>query len=150
MDNVKYDYFEYNGKRYPVGTAIMLADKYADRLVHRYNQDTIIYKHYSSGDRHFYCVFDGYNAWGEVSCKIIEKSPDIFVREIVENPTITLESVNCRVKRRETDSENDDVKFGWLVYIVVMAGLFIFNDRWLGWIAATIYFFVWRNKKLKR
>lgn len=141
---IEYDYFEYNGIKYPIGTVVRLAAKYDYQMHNRRNKDTIIRKHYSSCNRHFYWVFDGYNACGDLVGTYFEASPDEFIKEIVENPSITMNRV-----RRVKDSENDDVKFGWFVYIIIMFVLVIFNDRLIGWAAATIYFFTWRNKKLK-
>lgn len=44
------------------------------------------------------------------------------------------------------DSKIPELIVGWMMYLVVMAVLTIFNDRWLGWIAVSIYFFNWRKK----
>lgn len=44
-------------------------------------------------------------------------------------------------------SSSDDVFHGLLLYIAVMLGGIIFNDRWLIWIAATVIFFGWKAKK---
>ena len=46
------------------------------------------------------------------------------------------------------DSKIPELVVGWMMYIFVMAVLTIFNDRLIGWIAASIYFF-YKRKKIK-
>ena len=52
-------------------------------------------------------------------------------------------------KRYRKDSEIPIVQAGWVIYIFIMCLLIIFKDAWIGWIAATLYFFNWRSKKIK-
>ena len=44
------------------------------------------------------------------------------------------------------DSEILKLSIGWIWYIIIMAILTIFNDRIIGWIAASVIFFSWRRK----
>jgi hypothetical protein len=44
-------------------------------------------------------------------------------------------------------NSDDDVFHGFLLYLAVMLGGIIFNDRWLIWIVATIIYFGWKAKK---
>lgn len=44
-------------------------------------------------------------------------------------------------------NSDDDVFHGLLLYIAIMLGGIIFNDRWLIWIIATVIFFGWKAKK---
>ena len=142
-----YDYFDYKGVRYPVGTAVILNEPYNSRLNQRYNKETVILKHKIDDNGEYYYVFDGYNLNRDIIRYSFAVSSDKLIKEIVENPSILINSNNPRY---EKDSENDDVKFGWLFYIMIMIGLTIFKDAWVGWIATTVYFFVWRRKQLRK
>mgnify|MGYP003292042507 CR=1 FL=1 len=43
----------------------------------------------------------------------------------------------------------DGLFIAWIWYIAIMLILFIFYDRLVGWIAVSIIFFNYRNKKLR-
>ena len=47
------------------------------------------------------------------------------------------------------ESDVPEVVYGWIVYIFVMCLITIFNDRWIGWIGVSIYFFSWKKKKME-
>lgn len=49
------------------------------------------------------------------------------------------------VEKNKTLPPCDDVFYGWIFYIIVMAVGLIFKDRWIIWVAATILFFTWKK-----
>ena len=58
----------------------------------------------------------------------------------------------CEFERKKhylKESEVPEIIYGWVMYIFIMCLLVIFKHAWAGWIAATIYFFRWKKKKLK-
>jgi len=39
---------------------------------------------------------------------------------------------------------------GWIIYIIIMLALSIFNERLIGWIFTTIVFIIWRKNEIKK
>lgn len=139
-----YDYFEYYGKRYQIGTVVMLNEPYNSKFS---RTETIIFKHCKDCGTDYYYISSKCNLNKDIVWHKLSVSPDKFIKEIVENPSISMNMLQKPVQY-ERDFENEEVKFGWFIYIIVMLGLIIFKDAWMGWIAVTIYFFRWRKKKL--
>lgn len=149
-NTIYFNDFEYNGKRYPIGTVVKLNDEYNRKFTDLCDKEVIITQISLWGEnkhRHHLCTVYDYN--GRVVARDVFVSPDEFIEEIVENPSISPQMLQPKIEY-ESDFENDDVKFGWLIYIIIMAFLFIFKDRWIGWIATTIYFFNWRRNQLRK
>jgi len=74
--------------------------------------------------------------------------PDDIIESIVEpaNTDPTPEPKSEYYK----DSEVKGVVFGWAIYIATMLFSLIFNGFIVIWAFATLYFFWWRDKKLKK
>lgn len=149
MPGVTYlDFFEYEGKKYPLGTIVKIKKAYKFDFPALYNGETTILQHNIEADKNVYYIFKGYNN-GEIRWYSTLKSPDQWIESIVKVGDPNVDPCAKPIEY-EKDSENGEVKFGWIVYILVMLGLFIFKDRWLGWIAASAYFFWWRKNKLQK
>lgn len=138
-DNVANDYFIHNGVQYYAGTKFTTKYQYG---VHQ-------------------AVFVGYDTYRPDSCAIKIFLPGGRTSTIpipkneVTNHIIELLDGNYFVERDAkrryfNDSDIPELFFGWIIYIAIMLVLFIFKDRWLGWIAATLYFFNWRNKEKEK
>lgn len=133
----KNDYFDYNGVRYYAGTKFTTD--------HEYEKNVPAY-------------FRGWSSYNPNDCEVTmtvnfgrtQKTIWIprdemgkHINEIVEgNYYIEREARTKYLK----DSQIPELFFGWIAYIAIMLVLFIFKDRWIGWIAATVYFFWWRNR----
>lgn len=136
----KTDYFEYNGVRYYSGTKFTMKEPvYESAIVKaRYEENSV------NGES----VLVVYEPIGKVvkGQKGIfikkEKLSDVIVEILDGNYYTELE----QSKQYIPDSKIPELVIGWMMYLFIMAGLTIFNDRWLGWIAVSIYFFNWRKK----
>ena len=136
----KEAYFEYNGVRYYSGTKFTMKEpKYESAIVQaRYvensvNEESILVFYEPTGT-----LVKGQRG---IFVKK-EKLPDVIVEILDGNYYTELE----QSKQYIPDSKIPELIVGWMMYLVVMAVLTIFNDRWLGWIAVSIYFFNWRKK----
>jgi hypothetical protein len=67
-----------------------------------------------------------------------------FIEEIIEPVYPKLQPVTVRIDNRDKPP-SWDVEVAWIWYIVIMFILMFFKARWLGWIAATVIFFGWKN-----
>lgn len=141
----KEEYFDYNGVRYYAGTKFKMKEpKYKAREV------DAVFQGYFYGDKQQIEVFYyDWNSRGNISKHMIpinRNDIDTVIIEIIDgNYYDELEAK----KRYRKDSEIPIVQAGWVVYIFIMCLLIIFKDAWIGWIAATLYFFNWRSKKIK-
>lgn len=134
--SVKDHYFDYNGTRYYAGAKFTVKYK-----------GSIVPAHFRSWCKHDPSL-----------CEIVMVYPwpgrtvAIWIpRDEMQNEIIEMFEDNHYVERSSkvrhfNDSDIPELFFGWIVYIAIMLVLFIFKDRWLGWIAATLYFFHWRKK----
>lgn len=134
------DYFEYNGVRYYSGTKFTMKEpKYESAIVKaRYvensvNEESILVFYEPTGT-----LVKGQRG---IFIKK-EKLSDVIVEILDGNYYTELE----QSKQYIPDSKIPELVIGWMMYLFIMVGLTIFNDRWLGWIAASIYFFNWRKK----
>lgn len=134
----KDEYFDYNGVRYYTGTRFTIKRKY---------------------DQICTATFIGWDTFNKDLCRIQYKYPHnyyytegaLIPRDEMQNYVIEIVEGNYYIEREKNkrypkDSEIPKLFFGWIIYLIIMAILVIFKDRWLGWIAATIYFFYWRHK----
>ena len=134
--NVKDHYFDYNGIRYYAGTRFKT--KYKSSIVPAY------FRAWCDHDQNLCWVQVEYPCTGRtVGIWIPREEMADHIIEIVEGNHYEERSTKVRYFK---DSDITELFFGWIIYLVIMAILFIFKDRWLGWIAATIYFFNWRKK----
>lgn len=136
----KTDYFEYNGVRYYSGTRFTMKEpKYESAIIKaRYVENS----------------FNGesIHVFYEPTGTVVRGMRGVFIKK--ENiPSTIIEILDGNYyeeleqsKRYIDDSKIPELIVGWMMYLVVMAALTIFNDRWLGWIVASIFFFNWRKK----
>ena len=136
----KEDYFEYNGVRYYSGTKFTMKEPvYESAIVkaryveNSFNGDSILV---------FY----------EPTGRLVKGQKGIFIKK-EKLPEVIIEILNGNYyteleqsKQYLPDSKIPELVVGWMMYIFVMAVLTIFNDRLIGWIAVSIYFFNWRKK----
>ena len=130
---------QYNGVDYMPGTKMRIKTKYKGEVVTTY-LGWNSYTKYQFEELSF----------GDVAFGM---DPKYWIIEIIEpvyyqNPPVD-ESKKANVFIRTgsgSAARDDDVFHGLLLYIVVMLGAIIFNDRWLIWISATIIYFGWLKK----
>lgn len=53
-----------------------------------------------------------------------------------------------KFEKVQKDTQNDDMFYAWILYIVYMLFISITTDAILGWIVGTIIFIVYRHKRL--
>lgn len=139
MNNTAY--FEYNGVKYYVGTKFKMKEpKYKANVV-----EAVFYGADIFFDGEFSIMYEDWN-FGKTCRYFIHVKPEDLpdkIIEIVEGNYYT--ELEAR-KRYVPDSKIPELFFGWIIYLIAMAVITLFNDRWLGWIAASIYFFNWRKK----
>lgn len=129
----KNDYFEYNGARYGIGTTFTTKNKYG----------MVIKAVFQGQDYGGYSIMYK-DTCGKTIFKII--SNDKLVSSIIEILDGNYYTELEQSKQYIPDSKIPELVVGWMMYIFVMAVLTIFNDRLIGWIAVSIYFFNWRKK----
>jgi hypothetical protein len=165
-DDFKYfNYFEFNGKKYPIGAYVSLTGdgerhvlsghghgflKGNFRLVDHFINDKgiekweyIIGKSYDSNIYYFHTT---------------NKSPDELIKTVLclaMNETVHIPGeLQVEFKEPNYDPKDTEVKgvaVGWLVMILVWIGAFIFKDWWITLliqIGAGVYFGAWREKKI--
>ena len=127
--------FQYNGQYYDIGTKVILKTKYKGEVITTYLGDG---------------RFDGFSIYDYPS----GVPSKYYIKEIIEPIYYQEDSIEESKKSNifiRTGSgswgAHDDIFHGLLLYVAVMLGGIIFNDRWLIWIAATIIFFGWKAKK---
>lgn len=141
----KNDCFDYKGVRYYAGTKFKMNHPMFPSL-----KVEAVFNGYSWDNEQVISAFYyDYNSMGNVrknGISIKKADIDDAILEICDgNYYDELEAK----KHYRKDSEVPIVKMGWIMYIFIMCLLVIFKDAWMGWIAATWFFFTWRHKKLK-
>ena len=143
-----FNSFIFQGKEYPLNTVVQLKD--SSIVVHRkyinqYPRIQIVeYFTNRNGDACWtYALWTG-NKYGAILPYYTTRSPDELVYNIVGYPELQEKEV-CY----HADSEVTEVKFGWVIYIVLMIALMVFRDFVVGWVFVSIYFFLWRKNKLQ-
>ena len=63
---------------------------------------------------------------------------EIIIPVYCEEPTLIY------TNNKELPSE-DSIFIGWVWYVVIMVGAFIFKERLMIWVIATIIFFLWKR-----
>lgn len=136
-------YFEYNGVKYYVGTKFKMKEpKYKANVV-----EAVFYGADIFFDGEFSIMYEDWN-FGKTCRYFIHVKPEDLpdkIIEIVEGNYYT--ELEAR-KRYTPDSKIPELFFGWIIYLIAMAVITLFNDRWFGWIAVSIYFF-YKRKKIK-
>lgn len=125
--------FEYEGQKYDVGTRVRNKDfsKFEGTVTSCDGRQIIIV--YDVG---FGRIYGKYSLVGRKCFEIIKP---VYYEEKPKN-------IPTQVQRNCPPSW--DVEVGWIWYVVIMFVLLFFKARWLGWIAATIIFFGWKNGSL--
>lgn len=128
-------YFEYKGQKYGYGTKLKVMTRYWG----------VVETTYLGGRK-----YDGVSPYDLA----LGSSPESYIIEIIKPiyyiPPSKQENKKSSVFTRTGSGSwqsDDDVFHGLLLYIAVMLGGVIFNDRWLIWIMATIIFFSWKANK---
>ncbi len=115
--------FEYGGKMYALGTKVKI--KYKNQIVDAY---------YVGNGTNGAAFKYGKKIFHSDICNIIEVYNDGHYNGFERKKVVP------------KDSEILKLSIGWIWYIIIMAILTIFNDRIIGWIAASVIFFSWRRK----
>lgn len=163
-DETYFEYFEFDGKKYPIGAHVVLNDIGMRELYHngRYNYkkgDFRLVDHWidrTGKERWTYII-----GWSECKLPIMYqtlKPPATFIKEVNCAPfnEATHSPGELKVEFKEPnyfpkDWEVEGVIGGWVILIIVMLAAFIFKDWWIrliiqigsGW-----YFGSWRDKKI--
>lgn len=148
MSIVNCDYFEFEGKRYPMGTVVTIKEPYDERWGYKGKQ-TIVMEHKIIDGKDRYHTFYSYGQYHNVITKTNGFPPEKWIKEIIPPEKVEV-FIKEKPVRYDKDSENGEVMFGWMVYILIMIGLFIFKDRIMGWIMVSLIFYCWRKDKLRR
>ena len=136
-ESVKHHYFDYNGERYYAGTRFKVS------YGHKYHNVTAFFESWASHDPNLCVVRMDYPWPGRtVTIWIPREEMESSVVEIIEGNHYVETSAKIRYFR---DVDIPELFFGWIIYLMSMGILFIFNDRWIGWIVGSIYFFHWRK-----
>lgn len=137
-ENIKYHYFDYNGERYYAGA------KFKIRCEYSYDIRDAYFVSWCDHDPNL-CLVRTVYPWpgrtADIWVPLNEMSERII--EMYEENHYVETSGKIRYFR---DIDIPELFFGWIIYLMSMGILFIFNDRWLGWIVGSIYFFCWRKK----
>lgn len=135
VKNIKNQYFIYDGDKYRAGTQFIMEYKGKEvtaRFMNRLSPDSIDVV--LIGDKQ------------EILTMMSIKDDDLnekIIRILLTNWYDEMEAH----KRYLKDSQVPELAIGWVLYISIMLILLIFNDRIIGWIFVSAYFFSWRHKK---
>lgn len=138
VKNIKNQYFIYDGDKYRAGTQFIMEYKGKEvtaRFMNRLSPDSIDVV--LIGDKQ------------EILTMMSIKDDDLnekIIRILLTNWYDEMEMKKKYLK----DSQMPELVVGWILYIVIMLILIIFNDRIIGWIAASVYFFTWRYEKKEK
>lgn len=138
MSEEMVDWFEYNGKRYGKYTKVIIKDIYNNR------EEVAAYFIAIYGHKTVRVLYDSGGRMGYYPYSINQFYTNII--SICEENSA--EELGITVVKKQ-DKDIDRLFYGWIWYIFIMLIGFIFNDRILIWIAASVYFFRWRNKVKK-
>lgn len=163
-----YDYFDFQGKKYTIGTFVKLTEKghrelYRNSGCNFGNNNVRLVNYYTDcNNKKEWTYIIGWHVYPDRSKRPILHStnlnPDIVISEVLY-PAID-ETVNkpgeLKVEFKEpnynpSDSEVEGVVFGWVVFFVIWIGAFVFKDWWivlLIQISAGWYFGNWRENKI--
>lgn len=166
-DGFKYfNYFDFQGRKYPIGSYVKLTDKAMRDLELNSQYRHVVLGGFRVAD-HF--IDDkGYERWTYIIGKIpnytqpffhtTSKKPEemiseVFGQELNETvqPAGELEVEFKEPNYFPKDWEVEGVMFGWVLLVIVWIGAFIFKDWWIRLIiqiGAGWYFGSWREKKI--
>lgn len=125
----------YKGKYYDIGTKVKIKTKRKGEIVTIFRG----FRRYDGLTEHDY--YSGMSS----EYYIVEIIEPVYYKE--PEPDSTKKANAFMQTGSGSWNSHDDVFHGFLLYIAVMLGGIIFNDRWLIWIIATVIFFGWKKKK---
>lgn len=148
-----YKYFRYKNNTYTEKTGVKIAQSYID--THLYDEKKIwkyaMFSHRVVHNNEIFCFFTMYKTdpWCESrNCcgyfLVPEKDIEMAIEEIIKPVPI-----NIIPKVKSKDCEVGEVVVGWVIYIVVLIFSFILKQWYLVLFWGSIYFFIWRNRKLR-
>ena len=135
-DPLAKKYMKYKGKYYDVGTICKIKGTNGPKLVRfmgwhfqndRWNFELV--------DKNDYGLYNSYNRSGVMD----------YCLEIVHPIYPDLTPVVSTKPDNPNKPPSWEVEVAWIWYIAIMVVLVIFKDRWIGWIATTVIFFLWKN-----
>ena len=136
--SVKDHYFDYKGTRYYAGT------KFKITWDHKYYNRNAYFVSWCDHDINLCLVEIEFPCYGRCNRVWIPRNEiENCINEILDDNHYVDTSAKIRYFR---DVDIPELFFGWIIYLMSMGILFIFNDRWFGWIIVSIYFFCWRKK----
>lgn len=147
-----FQYFCYNNHAYKTGTIVELDKKYIDKY---YFDEKLMWKYAQFSHRIASNRTSKYFFWAhkappnDGSFKYIcfftidEQDLEDAIKEIV-NPI----HIKLVQKVKKKDSESQEVMIGWIIYIFALMFSFIFKQWYIVWLCGSVYFFLWRKKKL--
>ena len=144
------DFFEYEGKQYPVGTMFRMTPPKAschDREVIALFSGSEFYKdkwtisYNDAMDQASHAKYRNCTSWAKTVPVEKDKLPNMIIEILPGNFYVQ----RANRKRYVSDSKDISLVMGWITYLVVMGITSIFNGRIFGWIMWTIFFFVWRH-----
>ena len=141
-------YFEFKGVKYGIGTIAKIP---LSRDIRWIPLEKYIHEaQFAGGGRFVFTKFPGelylFESSGHFSGKYEEYIEIIEPVYYQEPEPLKPQNIFLRTESGSWDAHND-VCVGLIWYIIVMIVGIIFNERLLIWIAATIYFFLWKSKK---
>ena len=163
-DETYFDYFEFNNKKYPIGSHIILNDKGMKEMYYNgcYNYqkgDFRLVDHWV--DRNRKEKWKYLIGWRDSYYPIFYTTMDaplVFVKEVVELPfdETFYTPGELKVEFKEpnynpSDCNVEGVMCGWVVFFVIWISAFFFKDWWivlLIQISAGWYFGNWRENKI--
>ena len=135
------DCFLYNGKVYFTGTKFLTDYRNC-------NNTLAFFAGYSEQNPNDCVVTIRYPYQGRTHTICIPKDEmEQHINEIVAGNYYLERAAN---KRYFKDTDVPELFFGWVAYIAIMLVLTIFNDRFLGWVGVSCYFFWWRSKEKEK
>lgn len=140
-DQLARKYMKFNGEYYDVGTIAKIKGRYGPVLAR--------FCGWKYGDRgcfelikkDAYGLYDTYNRAGVMDYCLEIVVP---VRPNLQSTEISISGNGFGMPNRNKPP-SWDVEVAWIWYIVIMFILLFFKARWIGWIAATLIFFGWKN-----
>jgi hypothetical protein len=166
-DYTYFNYFELNGKKYPIGAYIKLTDKGMSELFYGHGYNYIkngfrLVDHYITENGHEkweYIIGHLYNSNLPVMHKTYTR-PEELISEVLCQPIdeaiYTPGELQVEFKESEfncspKDCEVEGVMLGWFVMVLVWIIALVFKDWWITLliqISAGLCFGSWREKKI--
>ena len=164
-DHKYFNYFEFQGKKYYIGSHIKLSEKGMVPMLHNG-----VYS-YRKGDFRLidHQITDkGIERWTYLigwyyDCKIprlysTTEKPDVLISEVIDDPVDEgiEEAGELHVEFKESnyfpkDYEVPGLITGWIIAVIAWLGAYIFKDWWLALfiqLGVCFYFAKWRDDKI--